>query len=345
MGDKGSARAIAAEAGVPVLPGSPRFAEASADDARRPRRRRPAFRSWSRPRAAAAASACAGSTGPRTSPAWSRRPSGMAARAFGDGTVYLERLVSDGPAHRGAGLRLRRRPRGPSLRARMLDPAPLPEGDRGGAIAGPRRGDPRQHDRGGGGAGREPELCRRRHRRVHLRRRHRGVLLPRDEHPHPGRARGDRDDHRSRPRADAAPPRRRRRLPGLRPGQRQRRRPRHRAPRLCRESGEELHALAGQARPRAVSGAARGIRVDTGFEEGDEITPHYDPLIAKLIVHGEDRDAAMARGRAMLRETAIEGPSTNLALLRAVLDHPAFVGGRTFTNFLDTHKQDLLAPA
>ena len=88
-----------------------------------------------------------------------------------------------------------------------------------------------------------------------------------------------------------------------------------------------------------------GVRVDTGFEEGDVITPHYDPLIAKLIVHGDDREAAIARGRAMLRGTTIEGPFTNLALLRAVLDHPAFVAGRTFTSFLDTHRQDLLAPA
>ncbi|MBN9020686.1 MAG: acetyl-CoA carboxylase biotin carboxylase subunit, partial [Rhizobiales bacterium] len=86
-----------------------------------------------------------------------------------------------------------------------------------------------------------------------------------------------------------------------------------------------------------------GVRVDTGFEEGDELTPFYDPLIAKLIVRGADRDDAMARGRAMLRETVVEGPATNLALLRAVLDHAAFIDGRTFTNFLDVHRQELLA--
>ena len=88
-----------------------------------------------------------------------------------------------------------------------------------------------------------------------------------------------------------------------------------------------------------------GIRVDTGFEEGDEITPHYDPLIAKLIVRGDDRAAAIARSRDALREMRIEGPATNIALLRAVLDHPAFVAGETFTNFLDIHKSELLAPA
>ena len=173
MGDKGRARAIAAEAGVPVLPGSPRFSEAEPADDRRPRRgdRLPAARQGGRrrrrhrhaPRRPA----------PRISPAWSRRRSGMAARAFGDGTVYLERYVPDGAAHRGPGLRLRRRPRRPSLRARMLGPAPLPEGDRGRAVAGARRRHPRRDDRGRGGACREPELRRRRHGRVHLRRRHR----------------------------------------------------------------------------------------------------------------------------------------------------------------------------
>ena len=96
---------------------------------------------------------------------------------------------------------------------------------------------------------------------------------------------------------------------------------------------------------RARFPSGDGIRVDTGFEEGDEITPHYDPLIAKLIALGADRADAIARGRAMLGETQVEGPATNLALLRAVLDHPAFREGRTFTNFLDIHKSELLAPA
>ena len=96
---------------------------------------------------------------------------------------------------------------------------------------------------------------------------------------------------------------------------------------------------------RAAFPSGEHVRVDTGFEEGDEITPFYDPLIAKLIVRGEDRADAIARAREMLRDTTVEGPATNLALLRAVLDHPAFVEGRTFTNFLDIHKEELLARA
>ncbi|MCB1500247.1 MAG: acetyl-CoA carboxylase biotin carboxylase subunit [Bauldia sp.] len=96
---------------------------------------------------------------------------------------------------------------------------------------------------------------------------------------------------------------------------------------------------------RAAFPSGESLRVDTGFEEGDEITAFYDPLIAKLIVLGSDRADAIARGRAMLGRTVVEGPATNLALLNAVLAHPAFVEGRTFTNFLDLHRQDLLAPA
>lgn len=84
------------------------------------------------------------------------------------------------------------------------------------------------------------------------------------------------------------------------------------------------------------------LRIDTGFEEGDEITPFYDPLLAKLIVHAPDRAAAIESGRAALRQCRIDGVSTNLGLLRSVLDHPAFVEGQTLTNFLDIHKADLL---
>ena len=68
-------------------------------------------------------------------------------------------------------------------------------------------------------------------------------------------------------------------------------------------------------------------------------------LIAKVIVRGADRRAAIEKCRAALATTRIEGIATNLALLRSVLDHPSFIGGRTFTNFLDIHRAELLAPA
>jgi acetyl/propionyl-CoA carboxylase alpha subunit len=81
----------------------------------------------------------------------------------------------------------------------------------------------------------------------------------------------------------------------------------------------------------------QGIRVDTGVEDGDEVGTDYDPLIAKLIAHGESRDEALDRLRAALEETAVEGVVTNLPFLRWLVSHPALVAGRTTTAFLTEH--------
>ena len=80
-----------------------------------------------------------------------------------------------------------------------------------------------------------------------------------------------------------------------------------------------------------------GVRVDAGVAEGDEITLHYDPMIAKLSVHAEDRAAAIARMRAALRDYVVLGITTNAAYLDAVLAHPAFAAGDTHTGFLQEH--------
>ena len=78
----------------------------------------------------------------------------------------------------------------------------------------------------------------------------------------------------------------------------------------------------------------RGIRVDAGVEEGDEIGVAYDPLIAKLIAHGPTRDEALARLRDALAETEVAGITTNLPFLRWLVAHPAVLEGRTTTAFL-----------
>jgi acetyl/propionyl-CoA carboxylase alpha subunit len=78
----------------------------------------------------------------------------------------------------------------------------------------------------------------------------------------------------------------------------------------------------------------RGIRVDAGVEEGDEVGTAYDPLIAKLIAHGRTRAEALARLRAALAETEVEGVATNLPFLRWLTAHPALAAGRTTTAFL-----------
>jgi 3-methylcrotonyl-CoA carboxylase alpha subunit len=80
-----------------------------------------------------------------------------------------------------------------------------------------------------------------------------------------------------------------------------------------------------------------GIRVDSGVAAGDEITQFYDPMIAKLIVYGEDRMAALARLRAAVQRTVVFGVTTNLPLLQAIAEHPAYREGATSTSFLDEH--------
>jgi 3-methylcrotonyl-CoA carboxylase alpha subunit len=78
-----------------------------------------------------------------------------------------------------------------------------------------------------------------------------------------------------------------------------------------------------------------GVRVDAGVAEGGEITVHYDPMIAKLIVAAETRDAARQRALAALRGYVILGIRTNVAFLIAVLEHPRFISGDIDTHFLE----------
>lgn len=78
-----------------------------------------------------------------------------------------------------------------------------------------------------------------------------------------------------------------------------------------------------------------GIRNDVGLESGDEVTVHYDPMLAKLIVVAHDRATALARLRRSLDEYVILGVTTNLPLLRSIATHPAFAAGATQTDFLD----------
>ena len=78
----------------------------------------------------------------------------------------------------------------------------------------------------------------------------------------------------------------------------------------------------------------RGIRVDAGVEEGDEVGVGYDPMIAKLIAHGPTRDEALLRLRDALAETEVEGLATNLPFLRWLVSHPVVRVGRTTTSFL-----------
>jgi 3-methylcrotonyl-CoA carboxylase alpha subunit len=86
------------------------------------------------------------------------------------------------------------------------------------------------------------------------------------------------------------------------------------------------------------------LRIDTGVREGDQITFHYDPMIAKMIAHGADRDAALDGLAAALAATEIEGVTTNIAFLQRVIAHRAFRAGDSFTGFISEHSSDLLRP-
>ncbi|MBK8165829.1 MAG: acetyl-CoA carboxylase biotin carboxylase subunit [bacterium] len=78
-----------------------------------------------------------------------------------------------------------------------------------------------------------------------------------------------------------------------------------------------------------------GVRLDTGVYEGFEVPIHYDPLLAKLIVWGEDRPRAIARARRVLGEFVLHGPTHNLPFHQWALAQPAFADGSYTTHFLE----------
>jgi acetyl-CoA carboxylase, biotin carboxylase subunit len=83
--------------------------------------------------------------------------------------------------------------------------------------------------------------------------------------------------------------------------------------------------------PGTITGWAEptgeGVRVDSGYALGNVVTPHYDSLLAKLVVHGADREQALARARAALEGFRVEGPKCNLPFFVELLDTPEFQSG------------------
>jgi 3-methylcrotonyl-CoA carboxylase alpha subunit len=78
-----------------------------------------------------------------------------------------------------------------------------------------------------------------------------------------------------------------------------------------------------------------GVRVDTGFREGDEISPHYDPLLAKIIVHAPSREAALVKLSDALRASRAVGCATNLAFIDALAAHPDVIRGNVDTGLIE----------
>lgn len=83
------------------------------------------------------------------------------------------------------------------------------------------------------------------------------------------------------------------------------------------------------------------VRVDTGVVEGDEVSVFYDPMIAKLVVWGENREIALKRLISALGEYYIDGVSTNIDFLKRVAGHPAFVSAELTTTFVEKHHDSL----
>ena len=91
-------------------------------------------------------------------------------------------------------------------------------------------------------------------------------------------------------------------------------------------------ALAGRGRAQCAYGE---VRIDAGIQEGGQISPWYDPMVAKLIAHGRDRNDAIRRLTAALDDAPLLGVRHNAGFLRDLLDHPAFRGAAMHTTLID----------
>ncbi|WP_234425495.1 ATP-binding protein, partial [Streptomyces kebangsaanensis] len=88
-----------------------------------------------------------------------------------------------------------------------------------------------------------------------------------------------------------------------------------------------------------------GVRLDTGYADGDTIGVHYDPMLAKVVAHAPTRAEALRKLAGALERTAVHGPVTNRDLLVRSLRHREFTGGRADTGFYDRHLAELTRPA
>jgi 3-methylcrotonyl-CoA carboxylase alpha subunit len=87
---------------------------------------------------------------------------------------------------------------------------------------------------------------------------------------------------------------------------------------------------------------APGLRLETGVDEGDEVSIYYDPMIAKLVTHGDTRDEAMRRMAQAIRGTRLAGLKSNLSFLLACVENQAFLDGDIDTGFIEKHMDSLL---
>ena len=336
MGDKAEARRTAMAAGVPVVPGSPGgdldAALACAEEVGYP---------------LLVKASAGGGGGIRIAHDADelRREFPIAQReaqaAFGSPAVYLERFIRQarhievqilGDGERAVHLferecSLQRR------RQKVFEEAPSA------ALDGAQR--QALCERGAPGA--ESRLSWRGHPGIPVRRAQRRVLLHRDEHPYPGRASGQRDGHRHRPGPGHAAHRRRRGA-ALAPGGHSPERRGAGDADQRRRSGAQFLPSPGTVE-RLEWPQGEGVRVDSHLYPGYRVPPYYDSLLAKLIVHGRDRDEAFARARQALERTVLAGMATTLPLHRWLLADARVQAAQFDTATLETWLAERTAAA
>ena len=107
------------------------------------------------------------------------------------------------------------------------------------------------------------------------------------------------------------------------------------------DPSREFLPSTGRLRHFKTPSASPHIRIDTGVRQGDEVSIHYDPMIAKLIVWDNDRNAAIRRLRQALADFQVVGVTTNIAFLGTVAAHPAFAAAEIDTGFIGRHHAGL----
>jgi propionyl-CoA carboxylase alpha chain len=271
------------------------------------------------------------------------RAANEARSSFGDDRIFIEKFIEE-PRHIEIQVMADSHGNVVYLNERECSLQRSPEGHRGGAVAVPRREDPQDDGRAGRGPRKGGRLRVGWHRRVH-RRSQAQLLFPRNEHAPAGGA--------SRHRADVT-------------------------------TGIDLVELmirvaAGEKLPIAqkdvgINGWAiesrvyaedpfrnflpstgrlvyyrppvddDHVRVDTGVYEGGEVSMFYDPMVAKLITWGEDRNQAIEKMRTALDKFLIRGISTNISFLSALMAHEKYVTGNISTNTIAEEYPDGFHP-
>ncbi|WP_431272278.1 hypothetical protein [Dankookia sp. P2] len=110
------------------------------------------------------------------------------------------------------------------------------------------------------------------------------------------------------------------------------------------DPAQDFRPSTGPLRRFSLPAPAPDLRIETGVSEGDTVTPFYDPMIAKLVAWGPDRDAALARLGVALGECRIAGITSNLGFLQRLVGHPAMRAALLDTGFAGRFAVDLQPP-